>query len=207
MTYSKTKCSDEKLIEAAHREPTMAKAAARCGLHFTTFKRRALELGVYMPNQGSAGVKKGHHSTRIPTEEILEGKHPQYQTYKLRNRLIEESILGYKCNICGINDHMNLPLSLELDHINGDRRDHRLENLRLLCPNCHSQTPTYRSKKRSVPFVITDYLNSVDDIAAYLNAAIETGDEAVSKDKHPPECKWHKDWHACDCGAFDKEEK
>ena len=154
MTYSKTKCSDEKLIEAAHHEPTMAKAAARCGLHFTTFKRRARELGVYMPNQGSAGVKKGHYSTRLPTEEILEGKHPQYQTYKLRNRLIEESILGYECNICGIDDHMNLPLSLELDHINGDRRDHRLENLRLLCPNCHSQTPTYRSKKRSAPFVI-----------------------------------------------------
>ena len=60
------------------------------------------------------------------------------------------------------------------------------------------------NKKRSAPFVITDYLNSADDIAAYLNAAIETGDEAVSKDKHPPECKWHKDWHACDCGAFDK---
>ena len=63
------------------------------------------------------------------------------------------------------------------------------------------------NKKRSAPFVITDYLNSADDIAAYVNAAIETGDEAVSKDKHPPECKWHKDWHACDCGAFEKEEK
>ena len=149
MTYSKTKCSDEKLIEAAKNEPTMARAAAKCKIHYNTFIRRAKRLGVYEPNQGAKGTKRGRYRTRIPTEEILEGKHPQYQTYKLRNRLIEESILGYECSACGINDHMGIPISLELDHINGDRRDHRLENLRLLCPNCHSQTPTYRSKKRN----------------------------------------------------------
>tara|TARA_Y100000034_G_scaffold124946_1_gene173822 strand:+ start:4432 stop:4884 length:453 start_codon:yes stop_codon:yes gene_type:complete len=149
MSYTKKVCSDEKLIEAANSEPTMATAAAKCGIHYNTFRRRAKVLGVYKPNQGGKGTKKGHYSSRIPTQEILEGTHPQYQSYKLRNRLLEEDILEYKCKICGISEYMGKPLSLELDHINGNSRDHKIENLRLLCPNCHSQTPTYRSKKRN----------------------------------------------------------
>jgi len=146
MAYSKSKCSDEEIIEACRAELTMAKAAVKCDLHFSTFKRRAIGLGVYRPNQGGQNTKKGPYSTRIPTEEILKGKHPSYQTYKLRCRMIEENILEYLCNECGIDEYNRKPISLELDHINGIRHDHRLENLRLLCPNCHSQTPTYRFK-------------------------------------------------------------
>lgn len=148
MSYNKKKCSDEMVIKAANNSLTMARGAIACGLHVQTFKRRAVELGVYRPNQGGAGTKKGHYITRIPTIEILDGKHPSYQTYKLRNRLIEEKILSYACSMCGIDEYNGKSISLELDHINGIRYEHRLSNLRLLCPNCHSQTKTYRSKKR-----------------------------------------------------------
>ena len=126
----------------------MAQAAIACGIHFQTFKRRAELLGVYKPNQGSKGSKKGPYVNRIPTWEILDGQHSSYQTYKLRNRLIEEKILDYVCSTCGIDEYNGKQLSLELDHINGIRHDHRVDNLRLLCPNCHSQTKTYRKKKR-----------------------------------------------------------
>lgn len=84
--------------------------------------------------------------------DILEGKHPSYQSNHLKLRLLEQSILECVCKICGLgNVWQDLPLTLHLDHINGNPRDHRLSNLRLLCPNCHTQTPTYGFKKRLVP--------------------------------------------------------
>lgn len=54
--------------------------------------------------------------------------------------------MEYKCAICGISEWLGNPLSLQLDHINGISNDHRLENLRLVCPNCHSQTETFAGR-------------------------------------------------------------
>ena len=54
----------------------------------------------------------------------------------------------HKCESCGISEWLGKPLSLELDYINGDRYDNRLQNLRILCPNCHAQTDTYRGKNK-----------------------------------------------------------
>ena len=60
-------------------------------------------------------------------------------------------MLEYKCSICGNNGvYMEKPLTLQLDHINGVNNDNRLENLRFLCPNCHSQTETFSGKKLKI---------------------------------------------------------
>ncbi len=79
-------------------------------------------------------------------EEILiEDSH--YQSYKLKQRLFESKLKNPKCELCGW--HKKSPdgrLPLELDHINGNNRDNRLENLRILCPNCHSLQPTHRGR-------------------------------------------------------------
>lgn len=55
---------------------------------------------------------------------------------------------GYKCEECNIDSWNNKPIVLELDHVNGDSNDNSLGNVRLLCPNCHSQTHTFRIKNR-----------------------------------------------------------
>jgi hypothetical protein len=68
--------------------------------------------------------------------------------YTVKRRLIEAGILRNVCDECGLSEWRGQPLAVQLDHSNGVRDDHRLENLRMLCPNCHSQTATYASKNR-----------------------------------------------------------
>lgn len=60
--------------------------------------------------------------------------------------LIEQR--GYKCEICGITEHNNLPLTLQVDHKNGNAANNSPENLQLICPNCHSQTESYAGANR-----------------------------------------------------------
>jgi Zn finger protein HypA/HybF involved in hydrogenase expression len=70
----------------------------------------------------------------------------------LKNRILKENLIEYKCVLCGLNDFWNgKKIQLQIDHINGKNNDNRIENLRYLCPNCHSQTDTYcmgNKKKR-----------------------------------------------------------
>lgn len=141
--------SDEEFIRITNSAQSMFYAAKLCGMAYTTFIRRAKKLGVYKPNQGGVGIDKKQRNDHIDTKDILSGKYPQYQTYKLKLRLINEGYIEDKCSICGWDkkpvDSEYTPC--ELDHINGNPTDHRLENLRLICPNCHSLTPTYRFRR------------------------------------------------------------
>lgn len=65
----------------------------------------------------------------------------------LKKNLIKEK--GYKCEICNLDSWLNKHLVLELDHIDGNNKNNSFSNIRLLCPNCHSQTPTWRNRKRT----------------------------------------------------------
>lgn len=75
-------------------------------------------------------------------------------SHYVRSLLLKHKLKEYKCEECGITDSWNnKSINLQMDHINGNRKDHRLENLRWLCPNCHSQTETFcsrNSNKKSV---------------------------------------------------------
>lgn len=78
------------------------------------------------------------------SDYLIEGS--TYSTRNLKERLFKEGIKERKCEWCALDKWRDIPISLELDHINGVNNDNRLENLRILCPNCHAQTPTYRGK-------------------------------------------------------------
>lgn len=85
----------------------------------------------------------------VPTSELfVVGR--KRDSKVLKKRLIEEGLLEHKCSKCGNGPTwLGEELTLQLDHINGDSKDNRLENLRFLCPNCHSQTDTYCSRNKS----------------------------------------------------------
>jgi Zn finger protein HypA/HybF involved in hydrogenase expression len=122
----------------------MSEAALILKINYKTFSRYAKELNVFKPNKSGKGIKK----SKVKLEDILSNK-VKFSTQQLKKRLIDEGVLEYKCSKC-FNDGFWLDevLILELDHINGDNKDNKLENLRILCPNCHSQTPTFRGRDR-----------------------------------------------------------
>jgi 5-methylcytosine-specific restriction endonuclease McrA len=96
----------------------------------------------------SEAAKRGAVTGRpsaIPISELL-----VHGTYRgrdnLKSRLIKEGLKYGSCERCGLSEWRDGPVSIALHHINGDRLDNRLENLELLCPNCHSQTDTYSGR-------------------------------------------------------------
>lgn len=106
------------------------------------------------------GEIKAHRRGRArhPLEQVLRSTLSRWHK---KRRLLREGILINRCERCGISDWRGKPLSIHIDHINGIKDDWRLENLRMLCPNCHSQTPTFggRNLRRLSPLLL-------DDIAA-----------------------------------------
>ena len=97
-------------------------------------------------NRGLKGIGK----PRIPLEKILV-KESTFQSFKLKNRLFNAGLKDKICEKCGWAKMTAAGyLPLELDHINGNRHDNRIENLRILCPNCHSLTPHHRGRTRKV---------------------------------------------------------
>lgn len=144
------KVTDEQIVDACAHHNSMSEAANSLMIHLSSLKERAIKLGVYVPNQGKKGSKKQKSKNGgICLNDILSGKHPTYQTHKLRVRLFNEGIKERKCELCGTSHWNGEQLSLILDHINGINDDHRLENLRIVCPNCDSLLPTFcgRNKK------------------------------------------------------------
>jgi len=95
-----------------------------------TFFKRLREIGK------DARERAINSSLKVPTESL------SYD--RLRRRILHEQ--NYKCNICDISDWLGKPISLELEHKDGNNRNNKRENLEVLCPNCHSQTPTFRGR-------------------------------------------------------------
>jgi len=80
--------------------------------------------------------------------DVLVENSTYLSTNHLKNRLFDEGLKQRVCDNCGISEWLGKPISLELEHINGNNTDNRLDNLKILCPNCHSQTPTFRRKNK-----------------------------------------------------------
>lgn len=125
------------LIEAGGNYEQIKKYIKEYGLDIGHFKGRAW-------NKGLTGIGR----PIIPLRKILK-RNSDFQSFKLKKRLFIEKLKPEYCEECGwAKKAVGGYLPLELDHINGNRHDNRLENLRILCPNCHSLKPTHRGKNR-----------------------------------------------------------
>jgi hypothetical protein len=103
----------------------------------------------FCPSSWSDAVARGDIVPRpyaMPFEKLLI-KGPRNR-HNIKLRLLAAGLKRNRCETCGISEWQDQPLSLALHHRNGDPHDNRLENLALLCPNCHSQTPNFAAKKR-----------------------------------------------------------
>jgi len=112
-----------------------------------TITRLRLDTSHFL-GRGHLKGKSHNWSPRLPLDVVLVMNSTYMSIQSLKRRLLAKNLLQRRCSVCGLTDWRGAALALILDHINGDPRDHRLENLRLLCPNCNSQTPTFAGRNK-----------------------------------------------------------
>lgn len=112
-----------------------------------TLKKRLDEDNIDWSNIRQYG---GIYHKKYKDKEVFT-KNSSYDRSSLRKRILNQKLIDYKCQKCDLGDvWQKEAITLQLDHVNGISNDNRLENLRFLCPNCHSQTKTHAGKNQKV---------------------------------------------------------
>lgn len=151
------KYTKEELTSAISSSFSIAEVCRKLGIapyggNYRTIHKLIKEYSIdtsHFTGQGwNKGLKKPIKIAKPINEILIE--YSTYSSTKLKNRLFKEKLKEEKCEMCGITEWNGKPISLELHHINGNPTDNRIENLQILCPNCHSQTDTYRKAKSAL---------------------------------------------------------
>lgn len=172
MKYNKENITKESISEAIKNSKSMISAARYLNISRDKFKKYAQFYGLYEPNQCGRGISK---------VKIYKDKSDIFcQNSNASLKVIKKWLIqnrGHKCELCGITEWNGKPISLEMDHIDGNHNNNEESNLRLLCPNCHSQTDTFRGKnmKKSNHKKINDseFVNALQNNSNIRNALME----------------------------------
>jgi hypothetical protein len=153
---ARRKWTDQDLIDAVRSSRSYAEIVTRLGLNqgggtHQHVKMHIQRLGLEFSHRDShawmrdPGAKTGGRP--MPLEQILISDSNYCHSGRLRGRLIRSGLKEARCEMCGLTEWRGSPIQLELDHIDGNRSNNSLSNLRMLCPNCHAQTETWCKKK------------------------------------------------------------
>lgn len=148
--------SDDQLITAVKESSSVRAVINVLGLipaggNYLQVTLRIRDLNLDISHFKGKAWNKGmsYHTTVRPDLSALLVMNGKVQSYKLKKRLYEEGLKEQACELCGWSQiSIDGRIPLELDHINGVHSDNRIENLRILCPNCHSLQPTHRGKNK-----------------------------------------------------------
>lgn len=147
--------SDDQFVELIKTSQNISEVLFKLGYSikgnswgFSKTKRRMEDL--HLTNNDFKGKSVLNTNVEKVDPNKLFNENSKHNRNVLRRYIINNNLLPYKCAICGITKWNDKTISLELDHINGKNNDNRLENLRFLCPNCHSQTSTYGCRNKLV---------------------------------------------------------
>ncbi len=153
---AKRSWTDEQLVEVVKISTSVREVISKLGLipaggNYAQVNARILALDIDKHHFTGQAWNKGkkYHLTNRPHIDTLLTKDGTMQSYKLKKRLYESGLKYPKCELCGwAKMSLDGRIPLELDHINGDHSDNRIDNLRILCPNCHSLQPTHRGRNK-----------------------------------------------------------
>lgn len=153
---ARLEASDHELRAAVEGATTKAEILRRLGHQvldglYPQLDRRLREAGIETTQLLGMGWSRGQpRPARTPLSDLLV-RGSSTGSDGLRRRLLREGVFEHRCACCGLTEWQGEPIPLELDHIDGDRSNNLLENLRLLCPNCHARTDTYRGRNVGRP--------------------------------------------------------
>ena len=159
------------LIVSVAESWSMAQVLRRLGLrpaggNYEQIKAVMATLGLdssHWTGQAHLRGKTNPNVPRRPLDSILRNG-VSFQSNKLRKRLLREGLLKPVCSNCGGLEWLGQPIPLELDHLDGDKNNNQIDNLRLICPNCHALTPTYRGKNAKYA-----HIPSATEVKAAIN--------------------------------------
>lgn len=155
MTNKIYEITDEQFVELIKNSSNIAEVLFKLGYTvkgnswgYSQIKQRMVDLNLDKKDfKGKSALMRDTRQKEISADKLLR-VNCKHARNVLRRYIVKNNLLLYKCAICGLSEWNGKTLSLELDHINGINNDNRLENLRFLCPNCHSQTCTYGSRNQ-----------------------------------------------------------
>ena len=146
--------TDEEYAEAIRTSSSYANALRKLGLrptggNYATIHERINRLNIDTSHMTRQSWNKGErfrpfHKVITSNEIFSKGKYRS--TRVLKRRLFKDGLKLKICEECGLEMWQNQPIPLEIHHIDGDRTNNCVDNLMILCPNCHALTDTYRGK-------------------------------------------------------------